>query len=79
MRNAWPWRQYIISDEAIQNPEQKKIQKIGETDNSFGTKSAYGRDRREKGETKDKKSEAQQNQKNKRHKADRRFTELKFG
>jgi hypothetical protein len=52
MGDTWPRRRYIISDGAIQNPEQEDIQNLEETDNSFGTKSALKRDRRWEGTNK---------------------------
>jgi hypothetical protein len=46
MGDTWPRRRYIISDGAIQNPEQEDIQNLEETDNSFEIKSALKRDKR---------------------------------
>jgi len=77
MGDTWPRRRYIISDGAIQNPEQEDIQNLEETDNSFETKSALKRDRRWEGTNKTLKK--RQKQKKYDTKQTEVFTKLEFG
>lgn len=56
MGNAWPWRQYIISDEAIKNPEQRRYSEKKEKLITVNGQNPHIEETEEgKGETKDKK------------------------